>query len=277
MQKIDSQQRIVIVVGASGLIGQKIVPVFQNTGCTVVRVSSRPQEFCFASLDAALRSVRDVHSEKNVVYLNYVQNPLANLFKIFEACRSAREQHASSFFYFSTFAHNPSFCGIKKASAWPRFRSIVTFYNVNKFLAEFAFIFLAKFLLPRALRAFVVCPGFVIGKDMIWPKMIRDLMKSKEIVCPPLQRRLPVIDAEELGQHILECLKLTAVASATVAVKFERVMSIRELIKHSVAGIELPWPKIIEQDEPASSQDGVKCFPREIFYFSKRLFSKNGH
>jgi hypothetical protein len=262
----SSQNKNVIVVGANGSIGKKIAPVFENHGYNAARVSSRAGEHTFQSLSEAFNSLPSHNRETSVVYLNYVKNPFANLHKLLRACLTAKKHSATRFIYFSTFAHDPSFCGIKSADRLPRYRSIVSVYNVNKFIAEFFFVLLARFVLTKLTQSFVVCPGFVIGEDMIWVKIIRNFMHVEELVSPPLKRVLPVIEVEELGKRICALIEGR---TSNGELEFSDQITVMEFIEHCTKGATISLPRFTEQTQHSGRSSKKTSLPKEIFFFSK--------
>jgi hypothetical protein len=111
-----------------------------------------------------------------------------------------------------------------------------------------------------------VCPGFVIGDNMIWTKIICDFMKAKELVSPPLHRTLPVIEVEDLGKRIRAVVESNA---SKEQLEFADRMTIMQFIQYCTNGENLALPKIIEQENPPSRHSNQTSLPRELFYFSK--------
>ncbi len=259
------QNESMVVAGAGGLIGQKLVPLFESFGFSVIKVSSQSQTQTYPSLEMALRKQRN-NEKTTIIYLSYVKNPLKNNLLLLKACASARRYSAHNFFYFSTFAHNPDFCGIRRANFLPRYRSLLSFYNINKFFTEFIFVFLAKFILAKKTRCFVVSPGFVIGPDMIWTKMIQNYCQNKTLVCPSLHYSLPVVDVHEIAESIRDI----ATEKSNPPLLYKKWMHVKEFIEICLHKTETPPPALIEGSPQSCSQAGATMLPKEIFFYAKQ-------
>ncbi len=254
-----------VVIGANGRIGQHIVPVLESQGFFVGRVSSKVGgAVCGSMVDFF---DRNPGSENNahVIYLSYVKNPLKNALLILRACLEARRYRVRRFFYFSTFAHDPEYCGLRRANRWPRFRSIVTFYNMNKFFAEIWFVVLAKVLFRKRVEPFVVLPGFVIGEGMIWTDMLREFCGHKNLVCPPVNRKIPTVDVHEMGEALGQIIK----SGEQGELRFEKSCTVRELLEMAIKGTTIALPNLIECHNVSEAPSNTPHLPRELFFFAK--------
>lgn len=252
-----------LIIGANGGIGKPLLTLLSQKENVVGLSSKGGLRNLFANMNAWICAAQG--RQAAVVYLVYTRNPIYNLAFIFTTLVMARKMKECSFFYFSTFSFSPNRRGVFRTSTFPRFSSSFSLYNINKFINELWYCFLARFRFARNLKLYTVCPTFVTGEGTKFASEIRRLADFTAIVAPKADRCIPVQTVSDLK----DALALAREKNRETI--FEKKVTFKEIFSNEHCGKEVTCPILIESVASLDQQaiTPVRGLDWPFFIFTK--------